>query len=291
MNEVNAIASPEVLAEINAIGQESVQAAATPEDKPAEDTSAPEEGEQPESETGDKQEPSADDYSAKGLRKRFRELTSKIRGLEQANAELAAKATSGAASPKAETQEQPSAGKPDPAKFEYGQFDPAYVEALADWKYEQRDIARQQAEAKRKAETEQQTAAQKRQEWVSKAVEAHEDFLEVFDDEVPVSKPMAEFLLDLDDVVSAKIAYYLGQHRDEAKRIAGLGQNAAARELTKLELKLTAPETEKRVATKAPPPPGTVGGRGGNAGAVDLFDPKLDYGTWERAMNAAERRR
>jgi hypothetical protein len=289
LNEVNAIASPEVLAEINAIGQESVQAAATPEDKPVEDTSAPEEGEQPESETGDKQEPSADDYSAKGLRKRFHALTSKIRVLEQANAELAAKATSGAASPKAETQEQPSAGKPDPSKFEYGQFDPAYVEALADWKYEQRDIARQQAEAKRKAETEQQTAAQKRQEWVSKAVEAHEDFLEVFDSTVPVSGPMAEFLLESED--GAKLAYHLGRNRDEAKRIAGLGSIAAARELTKLELKLTAPETEKRVATKAPPPPGTVGGRGGNAGAVDLFDPKLSYKEWERAVQAAERRR
>jgi hypothetical protein len=220
LNEVNAIASPEVLAEINAIGQESVQAAATPEDKPVEDTSAPEEGEQPESETGDKQEPSADDYSAKGLRKRFHALTSKIRELEQVNAELAAKATSGAASPKAETQEQPAQFPSQIRRSTSTGSLILYVEALADWKYEQRDIARQQAEAKRKAETEQQTAAQKRQEWVSKAVEAHEDF-EVFDSTVPVSGPMAEFLLESED--GAKLAYHLGQNRDEAKRIAGLG--------------------------------------------------------------------
>jgi hypothetical protein len=66
--------------------------------------------------------------------------------------------------PKAEPQPEPSQGdgKPDPEKFEGGVYDPAYIEALTDWKAEQ-TVARllNQRDGQAKVQTALQTFEQR----------------------------------------------------------------------------------------------------------------------------------
>lgn len=83
----------------------------------------------------------------------------------------------------------------------------------------------------------------------AESAKQYPDFDKVFDANVPVSMQMAEAL-----VISEKpteIAYYLGTHRDEAAKIAGLPAHLQGYEIARLEARLsTAPLT-----SKAPPPP------------------------------------
>lgn len=293
MNEVPVVASAEDLAALEAIGreQEQKQAAATPEEKPVTESSASSnEDEQPESDTGKEQEQNAEDFTAKGLRKRFHKLTSENRELRQAVEQLLTKANQGVADPKGEQKEQQAAvsGKPDPAKYEFGQFDPAYVEDLTDWKFEQREQAKVKAEADRKSK-EQQSSLQKQQaEWLAKGSQEFEDFEEVFEN-VPGNPVVMAYLLRSD--IGQKLAHHLGQNKAEAQRIAAMEPIEAVEALAELKFKLKTPEQpEKRVATKAPPPPANVGGRGGGK-AFDPMDPATTYKEYERWANEQARRR
>lgn len=147
-------------------------------------------------------------------------------------------------------------GKPTPDKF--GTYE-EYLDALTDWKIEERQ---KKVAAEREAETAKQREANTQKRWsegVEKAREKLPDYDDVLDQDLAISRPMMESILDSD--VGPEIAYYLGKNPAEAQRIAGLGPIAAAREIGKIELKLERQSSEPE-KSNAPKPPPSSGSRG-----------------------------
>lgn len=177
-------------------------------------------------------------------------------------------------SAKETTQERP-AGKPTADQFEDHS---EYVEALTDWKVDQKLGERdQRQEAATKATTWQQRAD---------AVKAEiPDFDTVLaGSTAPMSQAMAQTIQESD--MGPKVAYHLAQHPEESARIAGMSPLAAARELGKIEATLStakAAEPEPKKVTSAPTPPTPIG-----SGRSTVGDPgkmsMSDYMAWRDAQ-------
>lgn len=231
------------------------ESAPTEEQKPSEAPAAeePEVKTEPEAETGNKeQEPDEegdDEKPAKrkgGWQRRIDRLTTEKRELESRLAALEAK--SGGEKP-AESAPQPQ-GKPSVENFET--YD-AYVEALADWKLEQRIAAERHREEEAKAKAQQQDKLSAWGEKVKAAEGRYDDFEEVaYNPAVRITMAMQEAILE--SPVGPDLAYWLGSHPQDAARIADLSPISQARELGKIEASLATPETKKPKPSAAPAP-------------------------------------
>lgn len=171
---------------------------------------------------------------------------------------------------------QPAAdGKP--SRVQYAN-DEAYVDALTDWKLDQR-------EQKAKAETqhkETRTLQAKTEAFYAEAEKIAGFDREAFDD-LPLTRHMVETLMDSD--VTPKLMAYMASNPEEVERIAKLSPARQAAELGKLEAK--AVEVKAPARSNAPPALGTVKGRSASSGAPDPSDTKA-YIRW---ANEAERAR
>lgn len=149
----------------------------------------------------------------------------------------------------AERQETAAPKRPTLEEFDFDQE--RYLEALADWRIEERERAKAQAE---KTKAAQQTVQERIATLQSKEAEfakAHPDYEGVAKSpHVPITQAMANVMLENPDTAPA-IAYYLGQNLDEAREIAQMAPLAQARALGLIEAKVSTP-------TKAPPPPKPV---------------------------------
>lgn len=206
-----------------------------------------------ESETDeDKQERERDEqgkFAKRGLDKRFGQLTAKIRALE---AQLAAKADPGVASPKVAKPES----EPKPEDFaEYAD----YVRALT--KYTAIQTTREETATASQAQHHRTSVdAWNAREKAARA--AHADYDAVIaasdDFEFPVEVRPAIGNALLTSELGPQITYYLAQNRAECERIARLDPIAAVREIGKLEAKLSikpTPETKKPPKLSAAPDP------------------------------------
>ena len=232
-------------------------------------------------ETETEKESEDDEELPKGLKKRFRKLTGKIRDLEAQLAQKpAAEAKPETAKPEVKTAPATPPGKPQLANFDtYEDF----VEALTDWKAEQREVKVKQTEA----------AKQNQTEWEKKIEAAkakHEDWDDVVNDavDVPVTAHMQQTIFEMEN--GPDVVHYLAKHPDEAKRIAKLSPLSQARELGKIEDKLGADveQTAKKPAvSQAPRPPKTVSGSSGNDLGKEP-DPS-DFAKWSKWKDRQER--
>jgi len=150
----------------------------------------------------------------------------------------------------------PAKAKPRVDDFE--DYD-GYVDAVTDWKIEQREGV-QRAE---RAKIEQQNKGVQFQARLNEGFKTHEDFQEVvFNPNLTISPPMVEALHDCEH--AAEIAYHLGQNLDLARNIASLNPIAAAREIGKLDAVFSkGPPLPQKITTKAPTPTKPVGGKEG----------------------------
>lgn len=85
-----------------------------------------------------------------------------------------------------------------------------------------------------------------------------------FSEATPLNETMGKYILDSDK--GPQVAYWLGQHQDEATRISALPPLRAAREMAFIEAKLngtTAPPPPKPKVSAAPPPTSEVSGTAG----------------------------
>jgi hypothetical protein len=102
---------------------------------------------------------------------------------------------------------------------------------------------------------------QKRQEvWREVVAEARTvmpDFDNVFDNTVPVTELMGDLIAESD--VAKELAYYLGKNRSVAHRIAEMTPIEAARELGRLEGRVSPPKAKS--ISSAPKPVSTVTGK------------------------------
>jgi hypothetical protein len=165
--------------------------------------------------------------------------------------------------------EKPAEAKGKPKASDYDDYND-YVEALTDWKVEN---LRKEQTKKHETETRQQKF-NRHDEMVSKELAKDPEFRnKAF---IPVG--LEDVIFDCDNW--AQIALYLGEHFDEATNLMNLSQSnpiQAAREIGKLEIKLTNPP--QRTDTKAPSPTKTVGG-GESAGKKPEDMTPSEYKAW-----------
>ncbi len=163
-------------------------------------------------------------------------------------------------SPQPKAHEPESDGRPDPSTFAEGVYDPAYIDALTDWKADQ---AVEKRFTQREAQARTQTALQAFTQRVTEQFPDGEPAgLEQIRRLPTLSPVIQEVMLESD--IGPKLANHLGANPRELARISALPPIQQARELTKLEMKLaTPPAPTPKTATDAPAPTPQVRGSGG----------------------------
>ncbi|NUB07016.1 hypothetical protein FW320_12630 [Azospirillum sp. Vi22] len=196
----------------------------------------------------------------KGVQKRLDELTRNWRDAERDRDHWRDMAMRGGQPPQQQEQKPAPAVNAAPKPEDFPTYD-AFLIAQA--KHELRQEMTQAEQAKvqeQQAKVQEQQASQVATNWrtqVDTAKGKYADF-EAVAFSAPISEPVAHMVAASD--VGADLAYHLGKNPDEARRISALPPVAAARELGRLEAKLSAAPPPK--PTQAPPPPPTVNGRG-----------------------------
>jgi hypothetical protein len=184
-----------------------------------------------------------------------------------------------------------STEKPIPDRF--GSYD-EYVEALADWKADQRvaeSFKRRDAERAQAAEA--RAAEAKAQAWHERQSALREDTPDydavVGKSSVQVAPHVVDTLLDSD--LGPELVYHLAKHPETVKRINSLSPLAAAREIGRIEATLSNPAAPQiKPASKAPAPITPV--RSSAPAAVDLASANMDqYIAARRKQGATFRRR
>lgn len=238
-----------------------------------------EQKEAPESDPVKDEEQEGEDAAEKpakkgGFQRRIDKLTREKHELAQRVAALEQGKPAQAAQPKPE-----AAGKPTAETFDTYED---YVEALAEYKLDQRfEAQRQQAETERRD----REAEGVRSQWAARADATRAKFADYDDvleaaDTVPVTATIQQALLESE--VGPELAYMLAKAPAELARIAKLSPVGQAREIGKLEAKLSPSSQQKPKASTAPAPPKPVTG---GKGSVDLSDPTVEYSAWEQARN------
>lgn len=212
----------------------------------------------------------------------------KIDRLERTNAAMAARLAeieSGRVAEKpaeARQADKPANGAPKPEDFQ--NYD-EYLDARADWRFEQKQAEQaQKAEEVRQREA-QQTAAES---WVKneKAVkDANADYDEVLDsvEDVVFAKEFQTALFESEQ--GPALAYEVAKNRAEAERIAKLSPGKQLIELGKIEARLAnaqapAPKPATPKTSKAPAPLKPVSKPA--AKAVTRIEDASDYSEFER---------
>ena len=178
---------------------------------------------------------------------------------------------------------------PKPQEDAYEDYS-AYVEALSEWKADLKLAEfelRLSAKEAEKAKTEQSKQAEA---WISTGKTKFPDF-----DAVVTKSPQEggpAITMDMASVinsspVSHELAYHLGKNVTESRRIAGLPPLEMAREMGRIEARLsTAAPVKPRTQTNAPAPIRPISGDGATAAAVEL--EKLSAGDYIAEMNRRE---
>lgn len=176
-----------------------------------------------------------------------------------------------------------SSGKPNPDNF---QTHAEYVEALTDWKVEQKERERETKAQQKSAQTEYESKVKSHSERLQAFVESHKDFQDVIEDvdDVPMSVAVQQVILESEN--GPALMYELAKNRAEYERICALPAIAAARELGKIEARINSSspsnsETKEIKTTKAPRPVTPIGAKSG-ASAKRLDDPNLSQKEYER---------
>jgi hypothetical protein len=162
-----------------------------------------------------------------------------------------------------------------PSRANYA-TDDDWVEAVTDWKLQQRDREfnnqRQQAQAK--------TVAEKTESFYAEAQKIAGFDREAFD-ELPLTPAIANALIGSD--VAAKLMVHMAAHPDEVERIAGLSPARQAAEIGKLETKLSSSATK---ASNAPPPIKPIGSRGSSSNTDPSRMTMEEYNAMRKAQGA-----
>lgn len=171
-------------------------------------------------------------------------------------------------------QQQPRAlanGAPDPDEFAAGRYDPDYLEALTDFKVQQRfDAQREQVSIQERRASLQQ-AESKARETYSDYDMASEEFLTH-----PLAKVSAFTNLVLESDNPTDLAYYLGKNPVELDKISDMTASQAARYIGRIEALLTEQTTDAVVkkASSAPKPISALSGAKNSSVITDLSQAK-----------------
>lgn len=156
------------------------------------------------------------------------------------------------ATPETETPEAPKR-LPKLADFNYDED--AYQAAMA---AHLRTEAAQAAREEFRKEQAQRTEKQRAESWAKRQAEFAAKTPDYEDKAfyAPISKDVAQIVMDLEN--GPAVAYYLGEHPDEARTISAMSERQAAIAIGRIEAKLETPAPApppKPSVSKAPPPP------------------------------------
>ena len=158
----------------------------------------------------------------------------------------------------------------------------AYAEALATRKAEE-------LLAKREAERQQAELLNGYYDREEAAREKYDDFAQVaYNPALPITTVMAQTIQASE--IGPDVAYYLGANPREAERISRLSPYLQAKEIGKIEVKLTDNPPVKKT-TSAPPPLKPVTARGTANGTYETTDPRSVTAMSTSEWIEAERRR
>ena len=272
-----------------------LEAKASEQEVPAESDTADTEAktEEDESDEGDKDAALDSDESDKdkpkkkgGFQRRIDKLNSRIaerdRELEYLRKMAVNTARPAEAEKTVETKMEATDGKPNPDTFD---THAEYVEAVAEWKFDQKQKQLTQEQQRVARETEYTKTLQAYSEREKSFEAIHGDYREVLEsvDTIPLTVTVKETIVTSD--VGPALAYELAKNPKELERIVALGNsNAAARELGKIEARLESKATEKqepKKTTKAPEPISPVGSKGASV-EKSIFDPEISQRDYER---------
>jgi hypothetical protein len=159
----------------------------------------------------------------------------------------------------------------------------AYAEALAYQKAEE-------LIAKREAAKQQSAVLESYQEREESAREKYDDFEQVaYNPKLPITNVMAEAIQSSD--IGPDLAYYLGSNPKDAERISRMSPLSQAKEIGKIEAKLSSNPPVKKT-TSAPAPISPVTARSSGAPAYDTTDPRsiknMSASEWIEAERARQ---
>lgn len=161
-----------------------------------------------------------------------------------------------------------------------------YAEALAVQKAQELLAKQQQQKA-------QQEFVEAYHEKEEAAREKYDDFVQVaYNPNVAITQVMAESIQTSD--IGPDIAYFLGSNPKEADRISQLSPILQAKEIGKIEAKLTAEPPKAKKTSNAPAPIAPIHGKGGNSPSIDTTDPRSDSlstAEWMRLEEARLRKK
>ena len=204
---------------------------------------APEAPERATDDPGTPEQP--EDKPRGGFQRRIGELTRNWREAERRNEELMALLQ------RVAPPQKPSEPTTPPTLEQSGFDEQKYQQAVIE--YAKAEARREAQEALRQEREQAQRATRvesfkTREESFADTVEDYHDV--VYSEATPISPAMAEVIQESE--VGPQLAYHLAKNPTLARALYSLPPVQAARELGKLEVKLSAP---KPVVTKAPPPP------------------------------------
>lgn len=158
----------------------------------------------------------------------------------------------------------------------------AYAEALAEKRAQeliaQREAAKYQAEVAEAYHDKEEEIRNK-----------YDDFDQVaYNPKLPITDVMAETIRASE--IGPELAYHLGSNPKEAERIARLSPVLQAKEIGKIEAKLSAEPPQKKISS-APAPITPVTARATNSGVTDTTDPRATKTLSASEWIEAERRR
>lgn len=206
----------------------------------------------------DEAQPPEPEKKPDGVQKRINELTAKARAAER-RAEILERELEARQRQPEPAKQEPDAPQGKPTIDQFQSYD-EYVEALTDWKTDQKLAAREQAaEAKKTQSTQQaehQALYERHQQQVTDGRGKYSDFDEkVMDNpDLPITPSMVKALAESD--AGADIAYYLADHLEEAADIASMSPTRQAIALGRIEAKLASKPPAKTVSA-APAPVGS----------------------------------
>lgn len=184
---------------------------------------------------------------------------------------------------KAKPEAQDDEGEPDPSDFD--SYD-EYLDALADWKADQKISAKGKNDEQDEQDAEFTEALEDVQDAFNETRKSHNDFDEVIgQQDLQITRDMVIAMADSED--PGAIAYHLGKNKQEAARIAKLSPIAQAKEIGKIEAKLAAkPQQPGKKTTSAPDPIDPVKGSDSTSKAPQ----DMDFAEYERTQNEKEQR-
>ena len=186
---------------------------------------------------------------------------------------LKEKSDSSEAKPVNKAEKQGDDSRPDPNDFDT-QID--YIEALTDWKLDQKEKIKSQKEVEKQKQTEAQKKADSFQKSITEFKKIQTDFDEVLAEasDLEVSPIVQDLIIESEH--SARLVYELAKNQELAIKLNSLNPIQIAKELGKIEAKFSDSSNEiKQIkVSKAPPPLSPVSPK---TSKVNKSPEEMDY--------------